>query len=442
MKSCLKRKSFFVVSFCMAVLCLTAELAKCKTIAVRADGTGDYPTIQQTIDTAVNGDEIIVSRGRYVENISLGGKDIILRSSDPMDPCVVAGTIIDGNQAGSVVTFDGTESPDCVLSGFTITNGSGMGSESRFAGGIYGGQAGQYEQGSLATIRNNIITGNLVESEGRFRSALGGGLYRCDGLIENNVISLNVTKGHQSYGAGLYRCYGTIRDNVITGNSAVPVDSSSGNGGGLFWCSGTIENNIISSNTASNGGGLFACSGTVQNNIICKNYASSDGGGMWQCHGIIRSNLISGNSTEGWGGGIYYSYGARIENDTICGNSGSYGGGLSRCIYTDIRNCIIWANKCSREGAQIFLSEPISYSCIEGWTAVELGNIISRPLFVEGGNWGPNDVWSDGDYHLLWNSPCVNAGDPAYPDDANEADLDGMPRIINGRIQRLGRMMI
>jgi hypothetical protein len=39
-----------------------------------------------------------------------------------------------------------------------------------------------------------------------------------------------------------------------------------------------------------------------------------------------------------------------------------------------------------------------------------------------------------GDYHLLPDSPCINAGDPNYVADPNETDLDGLPRVIGGRI--------
>ncbi|MCX7766625.1 MAG: hypothetical protein N2246_07980 [Candidatus Sumerlaeia bacterium] len=93
------------------------------TSAVTIYVPAQYSTIQQAIDNARNGDEIIVSPGIYYENINFGGKNIILRSIDPTSDTVVANTIIDGNASGSVVTFAGYETSNCVLSGFTITDG-------------------------------------------------------------------------------------------------------------------------------------------------------------------------------------------------------------------------------------------------------------------------------------------------------------------------------
>ncbi|MCK4292224.1 MAG: right-handed parallel beta-helix repeat-containing protein [Planctomycetes bacterium] len=372
---------------------------------------GDYPTIQAAIDAAIYGEQIVVSPETYAENINFKGKNIILRSADPTDPCIVASTIIDGNQAGSVVTFIGTEPPSCILSGFTITNGRG----DNCGGGIYG-------NGTLATIQNNTISGNLVEAY----LAYGGGLCNCNGTIQYNTILENSVIGNFSGGGGgLYKCHGTIQGNLIMDNSATATGGPySGSGGGLTDCDGIIQNNTIKENSAGDGAGLLGCNGTIQNNIISGNFttrANGHGGGLHQCHGIIQNNVICENSAQGWGGGIYYSYGATIQNNTICHNSGSYGGGLSRCIYGDtvIRNCILWGNTCTRDGAQIYHSEPIYFSCIEGWIGGGLGNISPNPLFADrnngdyhlksqAGRWDPNnESWVQDDA----TSPCIDRGD-------------------------------
>jgi hypothetical protein len=150
------------------------------SVAESGDGTSwetAFKAIQTAIDKASNGDTVTVARGTYFENIQVRGENIILRSTDPLDPDVVAATIIDGSQAGSVVTFLGNEDDSCVLSGFTLRNGKCV-----YGGGILGGPAGGAR--THATIQNNNITGNWV-------SGPGGGLCQCSGTIENNTITAN-----------------------------------------------------------------------------------------------------------------------------------------------------------------------------------------------------------------------------------------------------------
>ena len=84
-----------------------------------------YPTIQAAINSAVPGDRVIVSPGTYNENINFNGKSITVTSTDPNNPAIVAGTIIDAGGSGSAVTFANGEGPDAVITGFTITGGFG-----------------------------------------------------------------------------------------------------------------------------------------------------------------------------------------------------------------------------------------------------------------------------------------------------------------------------
>ncbi|MCD6385432.1 hypothetical protein J7M23_06600, partial [Candidatus Sumerlaeota bacterium] len=185
----------------------------------------DFPSIQDAIDASVDGCEIIVSIGNYFENINLKGKNVILRSIEPTSHTVVTHTIIDGERSGPVVTFLGTESPDCVLAGFTITHG------------LASGGAGIDGNHTLATIQNNIICDNCAAGH----SAYGGGLYVCDGVIQNNIISHNKCSylDAGAWGGGLAFCNGVIRNNIIFNNT------TSGLGGGLSYCAGEIENNVI-----------------------------------------------------------------------------------------------------------------------------------------------------------------------------------------------------
>ena len=355
------------------------------SVSSSGDGTSwgtAFKTIQQGIDASSHGDTVIAAEGTYIENIHFNGKNIVLTSTDPLDPDVVAKTVIDGNQAGSVVTFDGTENETCVLSGFTIRNGSGTTIPHRYpppdtisvGGGIIGGDPwGEYTR---AAILNNIIVDNSATGQ----CGIGGGIANCDGFIANNIIARNTAVG------------------------SLATDSW---GGGLAYCGGSITNNLIRENHAYNGGGLLWCGGTIRNNAIAGNSAANDGGGLYACDGTIRNNTITGNAA---------GYGA---------------GGFYKCSGT-IRNCIVWANTAwytpqfSQEG-----STP-THSCIQNWTGGGTGNIALNPQFVDLD--GPDDdhnTWEDNNYCLLPDSPCIDAG-------LNEDwmwtafDLEGNARITDG----------
>ena len=66
---------------------------------------GDCNTIQQGIFQSFPGEEVIVSKGTYYENITFMGKDIVLKSTDPLDGDVVSSTTIDGQSLLTCVTF-------------------------------------------------------------------------------------------------------------------------------------------------------------------------------------------------------------------------------------------------------------------------------------------------------------------------------------------------
>jgi hypothetical protein len=77
--------------------------------------------------------------------IDFGGKNIVLQSSDPNNPAIVASTIIDCQMLNTqkyfrkrAFHFHNGETSDCIIEGFTIRNGSWIG-DIGITGGLYDG---------------------------------------------------------------------------------------------------------------------------------------------------------------------------------------------------------------------------------------------------------------------------------------------------------------
>ena len=79
-----------------------------------------FATIQKAIDTAHDGETIIVHPGLYLGDINFLGKNIVLKSTDPSNSAIVRQTIIGGDfrleEPEAVITFIGDEQPSCKLS--------------------------------------------------------------------------------------------------------------------------------------------------------------------------------------------------------------------------------------------------------------------------------------------------------------------------------------
>ncbi len=346
----------------------------------------DQPTIQAGIYASTNLDTVLVQPGTYVENINYNGKDITVASLflTTQDTSYISQTVIDGNQSGSVVTFESDEDSTAVLCGFTITNGYALYPGPQDAGG-----SGIHIFNSSPTIQNNIIENNICYW---YINGCGIGIQNSSAQIMNNIIKDN---DGAYYGGGIY-VYQS--ENVL------------------------IENNEINGHLTQSGNGVAYGAG------ICINQSNDI---------LIRFNLICNNEVDlGYGSGICLRNGsAELINNTISENSVyGYGTGiyLSDNSFVDIKNTILWGNN-PLDFAEIYFDSygnpnliTISYSDIQGGEAgIETnnngsviwqeGNIDENPLFLDVAN---------GDFHLTVDSPCIDAGDPNSPFDPDGTIAD------------------
>ena len=363
-----------IVALSVLFVCALAGGVQAETRTV----PDDFSSIQSAIDASQNGDTVLVLPGVYLENINFKGKNITVTGADPNDPGTVGYTVINANNKGAGVTFENGETSQAVLTGFTITKGTGTyyagissTSESIYAGG------GVCCNNSSPTITKNVILRNIP------------------------AISIDATGSQVTLciGGGIGGFYGnpTITHNTIRGNTAYI-----GGGIGMYLGAPTIHDNIISDNAGYMGGGLLTFAGSVYNNTFVHN--SCDYG---QEVGL----------TDGRGGNGYFVFGAefgtsKVFNNIFCnatsGNGVSWEGDVSmgEVAFNDV-----WGNL------------PANYG-VEDQTN-KLGNISADPLFRS---------VSGRDYHLTLDSPCINTGDPEYVSPAGETDVDGEARVYGGLI--------
>jgi len=322
----------------------------------------DQPAIQNAIDAAEHGDEVVVADGVYTghgnREIDFLGKAITVRSASGPANCIIDCQSDPYGERYRGVLFTSGEGRDSVLRGFTIRNGLAP------RGGAI------YCENASPVIEGNVITDNGASWPSG--SVSGGGICAVGGapLITGSIISHNTA-------------------------GAVIDDWNNGSGGGIACIDSAarIENCLIVGNFASG-------------------WTAGSGGGMKISGGgpVISGCTFSGNSAFGGhylgDGGAIYAYG------------GPYG-------FT-VENSIFWHDEAIGEGPEIALRDAfmaIAWCAVEGGEDAMFldtsildwgpGMIDADPLFSEGllGEYCLSQVAAG----QSQDSPCVDTGDPEAP---------------------------
>jgi hypothetical protein len=403
--------------------------------------------IQDAIDAAVDGDQILVTNGVYQTGTGLAydsfwgamtNRVAVTKALAVQSVNGPAVTVIKGYQVPG--TTNGPSAVRCVyltnnatLIGFTLTNGATW----RYAGGAAQTGGGVYCASVSATVSNCVLVGNAAIEGG---GAGGGTLNNC--VIEGNsaefgggaaeaVLNNCILTNNWASSAGGGSSYGFVTNCTLANNAA-------GNGGGA-WGSVLVNCLLANNQAATNGGGVyygsgFASSGARLINCTLKsNHAANMGGGAG--YGCDLINCVLKQNSALYGGGTYYcdtwnclvtsntatvgggADSSMMANCTVTANHASqYDGGVHVCT---LMNCIVYYNSApfAPDGSGSGNYGPgIYYSCLP-----LSGTITNEPLFVN---------QAGGDYHLQCNSPCINSGNNVY--NTTSMDLDGNLRVVAG----------
>lgn len=333
-------------------------------------------SIQAAIDSANNGDVIVIHAGTYTESLTLN-KAVSLLGDDR------ATTIVGAASAQRVMTITGAAISNTVMiSGLTFAHGNMIGSgggiliagnarpllenlivaenqASVSGGGIYA------DVGSPLILINVNVISNTAAINTSSPAIGGGGVWGTDvsvdgGRFENNA-SVN------SRGGGLY----ADKTLTLTGTQFIS-NSASFSGGGAHVMGTTVALNgwfeHNRSNDGGGGGGLRAGQVLMTNTAFISNAAintSTGGGGALVVNSsgassgaaVIVGGQFVDNVTDNRGGGLTVFGSLALTGTTFVNNAAQAGGGLSVEHDGDKRvvNAVLARNKAG-SGAAIFVS--------------------------------------------------------------------------------------
>ena len=402
------------------LVCAMADLLFATTWIVDDDGTFfDFREVQDAVDSASNGDQILVMPGTYIESarpvIDFSGKKIQIIGT-------MSNTILKQSGEYPVVVAISGESAGVLLDGFTIT----------------GGQDSGVQLVSSIRIQNCIIEGNYGTEAGgvyaygfgapeledciiQFNSKIGSGsgaggvsIKGCNPKISNCLISNNI--GSKDAG-GVYiddQCHPelvscTVEDNdghgIMVSSSCIDVNNcnvTQNDGHGIYLqelesSSGSSSQIASSRITLNDERGVFIISSDVETIITQSVIQLNEEGGVFfnKSNASLLDSYISDNSGLLAGGGIFAwsdnpSHEVTVSGCDIISNyclgdsSGdeSVGGGVfCNSVLPGLVDCIVSGNQSDVAGG-IMCDEFADFSLVNCLLEANVNESSSRHVSI------------------------------------------------------------
>nr|MBC8382838.1 T9SS type A sorting domain-containing protein [Candidatus Cloacimonadota bacterium] len=436
-----------------------------KTVYVNPDGTGDFTTISEGLDALNAGDILLLADGTYTgpmnTDLVIPKDNITIRSEHGSSYCC-----IDGEHSGTGFMLGFHE--NILIEGIAFENfdNSGYGGAISANGSftinncIFYNCTSSYDGGAIwsvnsaeVSIQNSIFEDcNADEGGALFAEFIGD-------LVLDNAIFVNCESNEFSGGAAYLKDISFIEvsgcifdvcevltvgeggamlftevDTIRVKNSSFSNCAAASSGGGLYFddCQVVKIDSCSFGSNVSQSGGALKCNASNLSISQTKIYfnEATIGAGIY-CGGqsfvsvdncLFYENNSNHSSSKG---GAFYVNDAEVEifNTTITNNRVSnQGGGISHLgtKTLTINNSILWDNLPQDVWCVDTTKVTISYCDVSDYWA-GTGNLALDPNFADTTN---------NDYHLTYNSPCIDAGNNMYVH--SFADLDGNVRIWDG----------
>ncbi len=419
-----------------------------RTLRVKADGSGAFPSIKAAMERAESGDVISLAPGTYTWTAHAATTHSMIVMKSGVTLLGEAGpeaTIIDAEDIGRVVLCEGAK---VRIEGVTLQHGVAIG-VARLPIIPSSGGAIYADETSELTIVNSVIRNNrLPAGYGR-----GAGIYCFRASMRDCEIYDNTCR-LECGGVGIY-CLGFLELAKCRIRNHFAWDDGGAIGGGVVALEGFIEDSWFESNQAigsvgARGGALALDTGTVRRCVFINNRAEvtreeafehAYGGavgvaGTCKILGcIFAGNVAIGGGLAGAGGAIGSASRDPLEvwRCTLIGNQagtrGSPGlstipiGGVAAVNGTLSSSIVAWNEGLAVNGAVVtrctdFFGNTLGDS-LRGQE--DGGNFSADPLYCAG------DPILTRDFSLRSDSPCVPGAHPNAGCGLVGASLVGCP---------------